>query len=51
MNADDDQSWYNNYVVVSSEDGTEAQDSHKENGGFRMKDGHYENICPYYRTL
>ena len=20
-------------------------------GGFRMKDGHYENICPYYRTL
>ena len=19
--------------------------------GFRMKDGHYENICPYYRTL
>ena len=20
-------------------------------GGFRMPDGHYENICPYYRTL
>lgn len=20
-------------------------------GGFRMKDGHYENICPYYREL
>lgn len=20
-------------------------------GGFRMKDGHYENICPYFRTL
>ena len=20
-------------------------------GGFRMKDGHYENICPYYCTL
>ena len=20
-------------------------------GGFRMKDGHYENICPYYRRL
>ena len=20
-------------------------------GGFRMKDGHYENICPYYRML
>ena len=20
-------------------------------GGFRMKDGHYENICPYYRCL
>lgn len=20
-------------------------------GGFRMQDGHYENICPYYRTL
>ena len=20
-------------------------------GGFRMKDGHYENICPYYRSL
>ncbi len=20
-------------------------------GGFRMKDGHYENICPYYHTL
>ena len=20
-------------------------------GGFRMKDGHYENICPYYRLL
>ncbi len=20
-------------------------------GGFRMKDGHYENICPYYRKL
>lgn len=20
-------------------------------GGFRMKDGHYESICPYYRTL
>ena len=20
-------------------------------GGFRMKDGHFENICPYYRTL
>lgn len=20
-------------------------------GGFRMKDGHYENISPYYRTL
>ena len=20
-------------------------------GGFRMKDGHYENICPYYRVL
>ncbi len=20
-------------------------------GGFRMKDGHYENICPYYRIL
>lgn len=20
-------------------------------GGFRMKDGHYENICPYYITL
>ena len=19
--------------------------------GFRMKDGHYEDICPYYRTL
>lgn len=19
-------------------------------GGFRMKDGHYENICPYYHT-
>ena len=19
--------------------------------GFRMKDGHYENICPYYHTL
>ncbi|MBQ8972711.1 MAG: GNAT family N-acetyltransferase, partial [Clostridia bacterium] len=19
--------------------------------GFRMKDGHYENICPYYYTL
>ena len=19
--------------------------------GFRMKDGHYENICPYYKTL
>jgi ribosomal-protein-serine acetyltransferase len=19
--------------------------------GFRMKDGHYENICPYYREL
>ena len=19
-------------------------------GGFRMKDGHYENICPYYRV-
>ena len=20
-------------------------------GGFRMKDGHFENICPYYRVL
>ena len=20
-------------------------------GGFRMKDGHYENICPYYHNL
>ncbi len=20
-------------------------------GGFRMKDGHYENICPYYHTV
>ena len=20
-------------------------------GGFRMKDGHFENICPYYRLL
>lgn len=20
-------------------------------GGFRMKDGHFENICPYYRAL
>ena len=20
-------------------------------GGFRMKDGHFENICPYYREL
>ena len=20
-------------------------------GGFRMKDGHYENICPYYHVL
>ena len=20
-------------------------------GGFRMKDGHYENICPYYHSL
>ena len=20
-------------------------------GGFRMRDGHYENICPYYRVL
>ncbi len=20
-------------------------------GGFRMKNGHYENICPYYHTL
>ena len=20
-------------------------------GGFRMKDGHYEDICPYYITL
>ena len=20
-------------------------------GGFKMKDGHYENICPYYHTL
>ncbi len=20
-------------------------------GGFRMQDGHYENICPYYREL
>ena len=20
-------------------------------GGFRMKDGHYENICPYYHKL
>lgn len=20
-------------------------------GGFRMKDGHYEDICPYYREL
>ena len=20
-------------------------------GGFRMKDGRYENICPYYHTL
>ena len=20
-------------------------------GGFRMKDGHYENICPYYHML
>lgn len=20
-------------------------------GGFRMKDGHFENTCPYYRTL
>lgn len=20
-------------------------------GGFRMKDGHYEDICPYYHTL
>ena len=20
-------------------------------GDFRMKDGHYENICPYYREL
>ena len=20
-------------------------------GGFRMKDGHYENTCPYYRNL
>ena len=20
-------------------------------GGFRMKDGRYENICPYYRTI
>ena len=20
-------------------------------GGFRMKDGHYENICPYFREL
>ena len=20
-------------------------------GGFRMKDGHYENICPYFHTL
>ena len=20
-------------------------------GGFRMKDGHYESICPYYHTL
>ncbi len=20
-------------------------------GGFRMKDGHYENICPYYHAL
>ena len=20
-------------------------------GGFRMKDGHYDNICPYYHTL
>ena len=21
------------------------------NGGFRMKDGHYEDICPYYHEL
>ena len=20
-------------------------------GGFRMKDGHYEDICPYYHIL
>ena len=20
-------------------------------GGFRMKDGHYEDICPYYHSL
>ena len=20
-------------------------------GGFRMKDGHYEDICPYYHEL
>lgn len=20
-------------------------------GGFRMKDGHYEDICPYYHVL
>jgi hypothetical protein len=20
-------------------------------GGFRMNDGHYENICPYYHAL
>ena len=20
-------------------------------GGFRMKDGHYENICPYFHEL
>lgn len=20
-------------------------------GGFRMKDGHYENICPYYHEV
>ena len=20
-------------------------------GGFRMKDGHFENICPYYHEL
>ena len=22
-----------------------------KDGGFRMKDGHYEDICPYYKEL